>query len=174
MGELRRANVILYKTVRAFKQPSEDGLVCVMLNIVGVHKTKVVGTKIGLKLLQDLSRLLYWQYSPPASTVPQMHQMWLVRQHVFQPKPKRKLITSKKLPPNRQSGKESDRLSGNTLRILPPQWVWALSPVSPVPFLSIKSHCYIGMRWRIQDMFHLQISWIWQIKIDQALTPHTV
>ena len=58
MGELRRANVILYKTVRAFKQPSEDGLVCVMLDIVGgVHKTKVVGTKIGLKLLQD--RLLY-------------------------------------------------------------------------------------------------------------------
>ena len=53
------ANVILYKTVRAFKQPSEDGLVCVMLDIVGVHKTKVVGTKIGLKLLQDLSRLLY-------------------------------------------------------------------------------------------------------------------
>ena len=59
MGELRRANVIFYKTVRAFKQPSEDGLVCVMLDIVGVHKTKVVGTKIGLKLLQDLSRLLY-------------------------------------------------------------------------------------------------------------------
>ena len=59
MGELWRANVILYKTVRAFKQPSEDGLVCVMLDIVGVHKTKVVGTKIGLKLLQDLSRLLY-------------------------------------------------------------------------------------------------------------------
>ena len=61
MGELRRANVILYKTVRAFKQPSEEGLVCVrvMLDIVGVHKTKVVGTKIGLKLLQDLSRLLY-------------------------------------------------------------------------------------------------------------------
>ena len=51
------ANVILYKTVRAFKQPSEEGLVCVMLDIVGVHKTKVVGTKIGLKLLQD--RLLY-------------------------------------------------------------------------------------------------------------------
>ena len=95
MGELRRANVILYKTVRAFKQPSEDGLVCVMLDIVGVHKTKVVGTKIGLKLLQDLSRLLYWQYSPPASTVPQMHQMWLVGQHVFQRDQKGNLLHQK-------------------------------------------------------------------------------
>ena len=46
MGELRRANVILYKTVRAFKQPSEDGLVCVMLNIHNVRVTVMVAGQV--------------------------------------------------------------------------------------------------------------------------------
>ena len=131
-----------------------------ILDIVRLlHQTKVVRTKIGCKAAATRSESteLYWQYSPQASPVLSLHHMRaeLLRIYFIATTQNTDCIVWFCIGQSGGAGGEW-RPCWEFCRPSEPRYRSYQSPIT--------SHCYIVVRWQIQDTFNnIQIFWLWGV-----------